>query len=151
MLFNARSSTRKSFGILAALAAAAILTLPIDAARADEPLKIGLTDTGKREYYCQATFELSAPADAPYQDVNGYFYVFVDDEQVGRSKGASFRFTDGNNAASATFETPNAPCQDVNGYVFVVGACMQDSGFVDRNECAATIAPGGVVREVKAR
>ena len=137
--------------VLAAGLLAATVLMPTGTASAEAGLSIALTDTGKREYYCQATFELSTPAEAPYQDVNGYFYVFVDDERVGRSKGASFRFADGDNAASATFETPNAPCPDVNGYVFVVGACMQGSVFIDRTECASSIASRGVVREVRAR
>ena len=120
-------------------------------AMAAEPMTMELTDTGQREYYCTATFEMRGGDVVPYRDINGYFYVFVGDEQVGRSKGASFRFGDGQNAASATFETPNAPCPDVNGYEFVVGACMRGNSFIDRNECAAAIAPGGAVRQVRAR
>lgn len=131
--------------------AAASLAMPPVSTMAGEGMTLTLQDTGKREYYCQATFELAAPSEAMFRDVNGYFYVFVDEEQVGRSKGASFRFDEGENAASATFETPNAPCPDVNGYVFVVGACMQGNSFVDRNECAAAILSGDVVREVRAR
>ncbi|MEM6460278.1 MAG: hypothetical protein AAF724_00015 [Pseudomonadota bacterium] len=123
------------------------------AATADtaETMALKLHDTGKREYYCTATFKLSAGKDPAYQDVNGYFYVFVGDEQVGRSKGASFRFNGGETTASATFETPNAPCTDVDGYVFVIGACMQNNAFVDQSACAASIAPSGPVRQIRAR
>ncbi|MCR9121432.1 MAG: hypothetical protein NXH91_04105 [Phyllobacteriaceae bacterium] len=117
----------------------------------DDALTLALEETGQREYYCTATFALTQPDGVAYQDVNGFFYVFVGDEQVGRSKGASFGFGEGETSASATFETPNAPCADVDGYVFVVGACMQNGSFTDRNACAATIAPGGVVKEVRAR
>ena len=149
------SEIRRSFvasvGTFAALAVVAFLAIPPFPAVAGEGMTLTLQDTGKREYYCQATFELASPGEAMFQDVNGYFYVFVDDEQVGRSKGSSFRFDEGNSAASATFETPNAPCTDVNGFVFVVGACMQANSFVDRTECAAAIQPGDVVREVRAR
>ena len=121
------------------------------AAMAGEPMTMELTDTGQREYYCTATFEMRGGDAVPYRDVNGYFYIFVGDEQVGRSKGASFLFGEGGSAASATFETPNAPCAEVDGYVFVVGACMRGNGFADRDQCAAGIAPGGVVRQVRAR
>ena len=138
------------FPILFVLAALSLAMPPVST-MAGESMTLTLKDTGKREYYCQATFELATSGETMFQDVNGYFYVFVDDEQVGRSKGVSFLFGDGGSAASATFETPNAPCPDVNGYVFVVGACMRGNSFVDRTECAATILPGGVVREVRAR
>jgi len=117
----------------------------------DNALTLALEETGQREYYCTATFALTKPGGVPYQDINGFFYVLVGDEQVGRSKGASFGFGDDETSASATFETPNAPCADVDGYVFVVGACMQDGAFTDRNACAAAISPGGLVKEVKAR
>lgn len=136
---------------VATLGLAAALALPAPTAHAEAALTFTLTDTGQREYYCTATFELAAPGGAAFQDVNGFFYVFVGDEQVGRSKGASFRFDEGQSTASATFETPNAPCGEVDGYVFVVGACMQDGSFIDRNECAAAIRAEGPVTEVRAR
>ena len=134
-----------------ALGLAAALSMPASIARAEVDLAFTLTETGQREYYCTATFELAASEGLAFQDVNGFFYVFVGDEQVGRSKGASFRFDDGQNKASATFETPNAPCGDVDGFVFVVGACMQNSSFIDRNECAAAIRADDPVTEVRAR
>ncbi|MEM1046822.1 MAG: hypothetical protein AAGL24_11735 [Pseudomonadota bacterium] len=118
---------------------------------AESAFQLALRDTGKREYYCTATFELTAQTVVPYRDVNGYFYVFVGDQQVGRSKGTSFNFAGGNTSAEATFETPNAPCPDVDGYVFVVGACLQESGFADQAECAAAIDATAPVREVRAR
>ena len=136
---------------LAAAVAASLFVMPAGMVHAADTLPMTLTDTGQREYYCQAMFEMTVPADAAYQDINGYFYVFVGDEQVGRSKGSSFRFNEGQNTATATFETPNAPCGDVDGYIFVVGACMQDGSFTDRHACAAEIAPGGVVKQVRAR
>ena len=136
---------------IAAAVAVCAMVAPISHAVASEGLQMTLTDTGQREYYCQATFELVAPESAEYQDINGFFYVFVGDEQVGRSKGASFQFPDGQNTASATFETPNAPCDDVDRYVFVVGACMQGGGFVNRAECAETITGAPLVSEVRAR
>ncbi|MEQ9155631.1 hypothetical protein [Roseitalea porphyridii] len=135
----------------AMLGLVAALAMPAPTAHADTPLALKLTDTGQRDYYCTATFKLDAPEGVAFQDVNGFFYVFVGDEQVGRSKGASFRFDDGQRTASATFETPNAPCGEVDGYVFVVGACMQEGSFIDRNECAAGIRADGPVTEVRAR
>ena len=135
----------------AALAVLASAISPVAPASAGQTLTMVLQETGQREYYCTATFQMRGGDEAPYRDVNGYFYIFVGDKQVGRSKGASFLFGDGGSAASATFETPNAPCAEVDGYVFVVGACMLGNGFADRNRCAADIAPGGVVRQVRAR
>jgi|GEM_PF-3185932 len=151
MRFDECSGEAAKAGVAAVLALASLAAMPVGQAHADQDLELTLQETGKRDYYCRATFQLSGPEDLPFQDINGFFYVFVDDEQVGRSRGASFRFTDGGNTASATFETPNAPCPDVNGYVFVVGACMRGNGFVDRAECAAAIAPAAPVREVKER
>ena len=148
MMQQTRRSATRIAALGAALGAAMGLALP---AMAADGMTLALEDTDKREYYCQAMFALTATGEAAFADVNGYFYVFVGDEQVGRSKGASFRFDEGRTTASATFETPNAPCAEVDGYVFVVGACMQGDGFADRNACAAAIAPGGVVRQVRAR
>ncbi|MEM1377720.1 MAG: hypothetical protein AAGG69_10055 [Pseudomonadota bacterium] len=129
----------------------AAATAAIPCAVAEPIYSLERTETGLREYYCQATFDLTADGPSRFADVNGFFYVFVGEQQVGRSKGASFRFDDGATSASATFETPNAPCDDIDGYVFVVGACMEGRSFADRNECAATIATGGLVKETKGR
>ena len=149
---NATSSRDRRPGpaLAVAIAVGIVSAMPASAADADS-LTLTITDTGQREYYCTATFEMAVPADAAIGDVNGYFYVFVGDEQVGRSKGASFRFPDGRASASATFETPNAPCADVDGYVFVVGACMRGGRFFDRDECASTITGDAPVRQVRAR
>ena len=137
-----------------AWAASAVLAMSViwtQPASAETNFELELKETGKRDYYCTATFALTAQASAAFQDVNGYFYVFVDDDQVGRSKGASFRFGDGEASASAVFETPNAPCDEVNGYRFVVGACMRGNSFMDRAACASAITPVAPVQEITAR
>ena len=49
------------------------------------------------------------------------------------------------------FETPDAPCKAVTAYRFVVGACGDEAGLLDREECAAAIVPEAPVVEVSAR
>lgn len=127
--------------------------LPFNAphAVADAAFELELQDTGKRDYYCTATFALRTHASEPLDDVNGYFLVFAGEEQVGKTKATSFRFEDGKKLASAIFEAPNAPCAEIDGYQFVVGACLRDRKFLDLAECAAAISPLAPVRAVNAR
>ena len=151
-MLSGRGTVHVQFrSMLAATIAVGAIVAQAGPATADTGLELALQDIGQRDYYCTATFALTAANGSVFQDINGYFYLFVDGEQVGRSKGSSFLFEDGQTSASAVFETPNAPCTDVNGYVFVVGACMKGNSFADRTECAAAIASSGPVREVKAR
>ncbi|MEL6202375.1 MAG: hypothetical protein AAFR39_08450 [Pseudomonadota bacterium] len=133
------------------LMAAAMFFAAVSPAAPETLYNLERKETGLREYYCQATFELTSQQASRFADINGFFYVFVGNEQVGRSKGASFRFDEGVKSASATFETPNAPCDDIDGYVFVVGACMEGRRFADRNECAATIGTGRLIKETRGR
>ncbi|QPH55634.1 hypothetical protein [Pontivivens ytuae] len=102
--------------------------------------RLTLTDTGLREYYCTITVTLTNETDAPLTEVNGFFLSFVEDEQVGRSKGSSFMNVPPGGAVSATFETPNAPCDEVTRYDFVIGACRLGSGFEDHSVCAGRMA-----------
>lgn len=106
---------------------------------------LSITDTGLREYYCQLTVTLENTTDATLTEISGYFYSFIGDEQVGRSKGAWFMNVGPGDVATATFETPNAPCDQVERYEFVVGACRFDAGFAEKSECAAKIGSSGPI------
>ena len=100
---------------------------------------ITLTDTGLREYYCQITVALENTTDAPLTEISGFFYAYIGEEKVGRSKGSWFMNVPPGGTATATFETPNAPCDDVERYEFVLGACRIGAGFEDVSDCAARV------------
>lgn len=102
--------------------------------------KLNLTETGLRDYYCTITVTLTNETDAALTEVNGFFLSFVEEEQVGRSKGSSFMNVPPGGIATAIFETPNAPCDDVTRYDFVIGACRVGAGFEDRSVCAERMA-----------
>ena len=113
------------------------------AATADYVLSV--EETGLRDYYCQVTVSLENTSDAALTEINGHFFSFVGDEQVGRSKGASFLNIAPGASAITIFETPNAPCDDVNRYEFVVGACRISTGFEDKALCAGRITGTGPI------
>lgn len=139
-----RRTLKASVLLIGSLLAQAVLT--------ETPLyTMEQTETGLREYYCQATFTMKSDCPSRFADINGFFYVYIGDDEVGRSKGASFQFSKDETEATALFETPNAPCDDIDGYEFVVGACMEGRSFADRNECAATIATGGLIKATRGR
>lgn len=100
---------------------------------------LALTDTGLREYYCQIMVTLENHTDTPLTEISGFFYAYIGDEQVGRSKGSWFMNVPAEGTATATFETPNAPCDEVERYEFVLGACRIGQGFEDKAACAARI------------
>ena len=100
---------------------------------------LSLSDTGKREYYCTATITLENRTDAPLTEISGYFFTFVGEEQVGRSKGSWFMNVPAGGSAEAVFETPNAPCTEIDRYDFIIGACRMDAGFIDKADCASRI------------
>ncbi|MEL7203908.1 MAG: hypothetical protein AAFX07_08485 [Pseudomonadota bacterium] len=120
---------------LLSIIASGLLTAPALAA----DYKMSVTDTGLREYYCQLTVTLENTDDAPLGEISGYFYAYIGDEKVGRSKGAWFLNVDSGDTAEATFETPNAPCDTIERYEFVVGACRFEAGFEDKALCAQRI------------
>ncbi|MEL6205189.1 MAG: hypothetical protein AAFR47_07745 [Pseudomonadota bacterium] len=106
---------------------------------------LSLEGTGLREYYCQITVALENTSEAPLTEISGYFYNYVGDEKVGRSKGTWFMGVDPGARAEATFETPNAPCDAVERYEFVVGACRIGAGFEDVGVCAAQMRGTGPI------
>lgn len=101
--------------------------------------KMTVTDTGLREYYCQLTVTLENTDAAPLGEISGFFYAYIGDEKVGRSKGAWFLNVAPGATAEATFETPNAPCDTIERYEFVVGACRLNEGFEEKSLCGNRI------------
>lgn len=95
--------------------------------------------TSFREYYCGVTLKLTNESDAPLTEINGFVASFIGDEQVGRSRGASFNNLSPGESASALFEAPNAPCDEATEYEFIVGACRIDASFSPKAECATRI------------
>ncbi|WP_224826721.1 DUF4232 domain-containing protein [Cognatishimia sp. MH4019] len=119
------------------LTAAALSASLATTAAADYMLT--LQDTGMRSYYCTITVSLTNTTDTPLTEVNGHFFSFLGEEQVGRSKGASFLNIAPGDSAEAVFETPNAPCDEVTSYRFIIGACRIDSSFINKADCATLI------------
>ncbi|MEM9248849.1 MAG: hypothetical protein AAGB05_09165 [Pseudomonadota bacterium] len=100
---------------------------------------------GLREYYCQITVSLENQSDSPLTEISGFFYNYIGEEKVGRSKGAWFMSVAPGARAEATFETPNAPCDAVERYEFVVGACRLGAGFEEKSVCAGLIRGSGPI------
>lgn len=103
--------------------------------------ELSLGEVGLREYYCTAEMTLTNRTDAPVLEVSGHFFLYVGEDQVGRSKGTWFMNLAPGESVTAVFETPNAPCEDVDRYAFVVGACrLEGPGFEPVTACATRIA-----------
>ena len=115
----------------------ALCALTSSPALADYSLE--LTEIGKRDYYCTITVALTNNSDTTLTEINAFFLNHIGEEQVGRSKGASFMNVAPGASASATFETPNAPCSatetQVESYQMVIGACRIDTAFEDKAVC----------------
>ena len=111
--------------------------LPVSTHASDYALS--LEGTGLRDYYCQITVALENRTEAPLTEINGFFYAFVGEEKVGRSKGSGFLSVDPAARVEVTFETPNAPCDQIDRYEFVVGACRIGASFEDKAECAGRL------------
>ena len=125
------------------LYAALFAVVPSAALAADYVLAI--EDKGMREYYCTINVSLTNTTDQPLMEISGFFYSYVDDTQVGRSKGTWFMNVPAGEAATAVFETPNAPCDDVTRYDFIVGACRIDGGFEDVAVCRERLSGTGSI------
>lgn len=128
--------------------AAALVALSTPAV-ADYTLEI--INTGLTDYYCSITVKLTNRSDKKLTEINGYFISFVGDQDVGRSRGASFLHVAAHQSDEAEFLTPNAPCDDVTRYRFVVGACRFETSFADRTACAPLIIPVAPIMEAVAR
>lgn len=102
--------------------------------------RLEITETGQRDYYCIITVELTNDSAEPLTEINAFFLNYIGQEQVGRSKGASFFNVAPGASATATFETPNAPCVEVERYDMVIGACRLDASFAEKAICADRMA-----------
>lgn len=109
-----------------------------------------LHETGLREYYCTMRVTLENRTDAQLTEISGYFYSYIDGEEVGRSKGAWFMNVPSGGTAEAVFETPNSPCDKATKYEFVVGACRLGAGFEDKSVCSTRIEGVGLISAVAA-
>ncbi len=101
--------------------------------------ELAIEDKGLREYYCTLTVSLKNVAGKKLTEISGFFYSYVNDEKVGRSKGAWFMNVEPGSVQKAVFETPNAPCDAVTRYEFVIGACRLDAGFEDVSACGGRL------------
>lgn len=103
--------------------------------------ELALKATGKRDYYCTATLEVTnTTSDVVLDEINGRVMLRSKDAPVGRSKGASLLAIPPGAAATATYETPDAPCEAIDGYTFVISICRIGGRFVDAADCAARIS-----------
>lgn len=139
---------RKIWGLLAGGLCA--VGLWAGAAQADDYV-LTLHETGLREYYCTMRVSLENRSEETLTEISGYFYSFIDGEQVGRSKGAWFMSVPPGGTAEAVFETPNAPCDRATRYDFVVGACRLGPRFEDKSLCTERIQGTGLIRAVAPR
>ncbi|MGZ2257242.1 hypothetical protein [Roseobacter sp. A03A-229] len=116
------------------------IALIMFAAPALADYRLEITETGKRDYYCTITVELTNDSAEPLTEINAFFLNYIGQEQVGRSKGASFFNVAPGASATATFETPNAPCAEVERYDMVIGACRLGASFAEKAICADRMA-----------
>lgn len=75
------------FNVRPLLTAAATLLLT-GTALAD--YRMTLQETGMLDYYCSITVSLENLSDEPLAEINGHFFSYVGEEEVGRSRGALF-------------------------------------------------------------
>lgn len=120
------------------------------AAFAEPSYELGAEHAGFREYYCQTRGTLTNTGDTLLQELNGFFYIMQNGEQVGRSRGASFLNVEPGASSEAVFEAPNAPCDEAVSYDFVVGACRIGDAFVNQAECASAIVVTGDIATARA-
>lgn len=120
-------------------------------AAAAQSFEIAAEHAGFREYYCVTRGTLTNTGSEPIQELNGYFLLYEDGEEVGRSRGSSFLALDPGASAEARFEAPNAPCDTADEYHFIVNACMRDGSFFDRGDCADMVTGTEAVTTVVPR
>ncbi|MEL7014174.1 MAG: hypothetical protein AAFO72_12960 [Pseudomonadota bacterium] len=124
---------------------ATAVTICESAAQAGDYI-LTLHETGQREYYCTMRVTLENQSDAPLTEISGFFYSYIDGEQVGRSKGTWFMNVPAGETAEAVFETPNSPCDQATRHDFVVGACrITGPGFDDTSVCANRLEGTGTI------
>jgi len=104
--------------------------------------------TSFREYYCGVTLTMTNDSEETLVEINGFVASFTGDEQVGRSRGASFLNLKPGESATHIFEAPNAPCDEATSYKFLVGACRFGPSFADKEDCAALIRGIAPVQDI---
>ena len=124
----------------------------VQPAAAQATFEITAEHTGFREYYCVTTGTVRNTGSTTLQDLNGYFVLYLDGEEIGRARGTSFLGLTPGATVEARSEAPNGPCDIADAYHFVVNACMRDGRFIDRVACAAEVTGGdGPVQVVRPR
>jgi hypothetical protein len=123
-------------------AAAAPFVLAAPLAAAD--YRVSLLEAGTRDYYCATTITIENVSDTPLVSINAFVDLMRSDGLINTSRGVLAGPIAPGETVQMTMDAPNEPCADVESYVLVVGTCQVESGFRDRNACAAafeTVAP----------
>jgi len=115
------------------------ITIAMIGSAAKTDYLLEFSGTSFREYYCGVTLVMTNQSDAPLVEINAFVASYIGDEQIGRSRGASFLNLGPGESASALFEAPHAPCDEATRYEFVVGACRIDTSFSAHEDCSSRI------------
>lgn len=103
------------------------------------------------EYYCVTEGTITYSGAEPLREINGFFEIFKNGEQIGHSRGTSWLDLQPGDERSALFRAPNVPCDTADTYVFVVSACMQGTRFINKTDCAARITATEPVIAIRPR
>lgn len=135
------SSVRQWFIALAGLV---LVTSGWTAPVAAADYRVSLTEAGTRDYYCTTTIEIENLSDAPLVGINTFVDLVGANGLINTSRGVLAGPIAPGDAVQMTMDAPNEPCADIESYVLVVGTCQVETGFRNRNDCAAafeTVAP----------
>ncbi|MBV6657425.1 MAG: hypothetical protein KI785_06605 [Devosiaceae bacterium] len=99
--------------------------------------RVALTAAGTRDYYCTTTIEIENLSEAPLLGINTFVDLMGSDGLINTSRGVLAGPIAPGEALQMTMDAPNEPCADIESYVLVVGTCQIESGFRNRNDCAA--------------
>lgn len=99
--------------------------------------RVSLAEAGTRDYYCTTTIEIENLSDAPLVSINTFVDLMSSDGLINTSRGVLAGPIAPGEALQMTMDAPNEPCGDIESYVLVVGTCQIESGFRNRNDCAA--------------
>ncbi|MEM9318981.1 MAG: hypothetical protein AAGA70_08225 [Pseudomonadota bacterium] len=130
---------------------AALISLLLAGPVLAQDLQLSAEHAGFREYYCVTEGALANQGSDTLQEVNGYFLLYRDGAEIGRSRGSSFLGLTPGATATARMEAPNSPCDTADEYRFIVNACMQDGRFIDRADCAGMLTGTGAVTTIAPR
>lgn len=126
-------------GLLAAAKASVLVGLAValgtNAEAAD--YRVSLVEAGERDYYCTTTIKIENISDAPLLGINTFVDLVGSSGLINTSRGVLAGPIAPGEAIQMTMDAPNEPCADIETYVLVVGTCQIESGFRNRNDCAA--------------